>query len=494
MHMRRPSLLPLLRRTAPLAVAAFLLPACTTNPVTGDSQFTALMPPEKEAAIGAQQHPEMLREFGGRYENAKLQSYMDGLGQRLAQKTENPNTRYTFTVLDSPIVNAFALPGGYVYVSRGLMALANSEAELAGVVGHEIGHVTARHSADRYGRGVLAQGGALLAGLLLGQQAGQLAQSGSQLALAGFSRSQETQADGLGIRYMTAAGYDPQEMAGFLSSMGRQAQLEALLAGKPGQADQFSYLQTHPPTGERAQQAAVAAHQAGGGANLMVKRNEYLKAIDGMIYGDSPAHGYVRGRVFVHPGMNLRFEVPDGFRLVNSEDAVVGVGPQGSQIVFDQVPGQGAATPQEFIARIWAANAPLGPLSSLTIDGQPAATAATQLNTKAGAMDARLVAIRAGGDSFRRFLFVSPPTLSGPLSGDFQATAMSLRKLTAEEKGRLKPYRLRLVQVKAGDSMAGFASRIPLRDHAEERLRVLNNIPPGTEPRPGEWVKTIVEG
>jgi predicted Zn-dependent protease len=494
MRMRRPSLLPLLRRTAPFAVAALLLPACTTNPVTGDSQFTALMPPEKEAAIGAQQHPEMLREFGGRYEDAKLQSYLDGLGQRLAQKTEVPGTRYTFTVLDSPIVNAFALPGGYVYVSRGLMALANSEAELAGVVGHEIGHVTARHSADRYGRGVLAQGGALLAGVFLGSQVGQLAQSGSQMALAGFSRGQELQADGLGIRYMTAAGYDPQEMAGFLSSMGRQAQLEALLAGKPGQADQFSYLQTHPPTGERAQQAAAAAQQAGGGANLLVRRDEYLKAIDGMIYGDSPGHGFVRGRVFTHPGLNLRFEAPEGFRLVNSEDAVVGVGPNGAQIVFDQVPGQGAATPQDYITRIWAANAPLGQLSPLTIDGQPAATAATRLNTKAGTMDARLVAIRAGGDSFRRFLFVSPPSLSAQLSAVFQATAMSLRRLSADEQRKLVPYRLRLVKVKAGDSMAGFAARIPLRDHAEERLRVLNNIPPGTEPRPGEWIKTITEG
>ncbi|WP_035708440.1 M48 family metalloprotease [Niveispirillum irakense] len=480
-------------RFAALPLIALLASACSTNPVTGDRQFTALMPPEQEAAIGAQQHPEMLKEFGGRYEDAKLQAYVDDLGQRLAAKTEIPGTRYTFTVLDSPIINAFALPGGYVYVSRGLMALANSEAELAGVVGHEIGHVTARHSADRYGRGVLAQGGSLLAGLLLGQQAAQLAQSGSQLALAGFGRGQELQADGLGIRYMTAAGYDPQEMSGFLSSMGRHSQLEALLAGKPGQADQFSYLQTHPPTGERAQQASSAAAQAGG-IGLKVGRNEYLRAIDGMIYGDSPAHGYVRGRVFAHPGLNIRFEVPEGFRLLNGDTAVVGVGPQGAQIIFDQQPGQGAPTPQDYIARVWAANTSLGAIQSLTIDGQPAATVATRLNTNAGAMDARLVAIRAGANSFNRFLFVSPPALSGSLSAGFQTTATSFRKLTAAEQSALKPYRLRVVQVKAGEKVADFVKRMPYADYPEERFRVLNNIPPGAEVQAGQLIKIVTEG
>lgn len=481
-----------LRRSV-LPLTALLLSACTTNPVTGDRQFTAFMPPEQEAAIGAQQHPEMLREFGGRYEDAKLQAYLDGLGQRLAAKTEVPGTRYTFTALDSPIINAFALPGGYVYVSRGLMALANSEAELAGVVGHEIGHVTARHSADRYSRGVLAQGGSLLAGLLLGQEVAQLAQSGSQLALASFGRSQELQADGLGIRYMTAAGYDPQEMAGFLSSMGRHAQLEALLAGKPGQADQFSYLQTHPPTGERAQQAAQAATQAGG-QNLKVGRAEYLRAIDGMIYGDSPGHGYVRGRVFAHPQMNIRFEVPEGFRLLNSEQAVVGIGPQGAQIVFDQAPAQGVGNPQDFITRVWAGNAPLSGLQTFTVDGKPAATAVTRLNSKSGTFDARLVAIRGGNDSFYRFLFTSPPAATSQLSAGFQATATSLRALTAAEKAGLRPYRIKIVTVKPGERVADFVARMPYKDYPEERFRVLNNIPPGTEPQPGQLLKMITEG
>ncbi|MFV3128134.1 M48 family metalloprotease [Niveispirillum sp. KHB5.9] len=479
------------RRLLPLLL--LYLAACSTNPVTGDRQMTGLMPPEKEAAIGAQQHPEMLKEFGGRYEDARLQSYVDRLGQSLAAKTEIPGTRYTFTVLDSPIVNAFALPGGYVYVSRGLMALANSEAELAGVVGHEIGHVTARHSADRYGRGVLAQGGAVLAGIFLGQGAGQLAQQGAQAALASFSRGQELQADNLGIRYMTAAGYDPREMAGFLSSMGRHAQLEALLAGQPGKADQFSYLQTHPPTGDRAERASAAASVTPG-ASYLIRNEDYMRAIDGMIYGDSPSHGFVRGRVFAHTGLGIRFEVPDGFRLLNSDQAVIGLGPDGSQIVFSDAPTQGAYSAADYIANVWAKGAPLADARTLTIDGQPAATAITKLSGQNGPVFARLMAIAGGSGRYYRFLLTVPWDRAERLDGGFMATVQGFRRLNATERAALKPYRIKVVQVKQGQNVAGFVAAQPLKDHGEERFRVLNNIPPGTEPRPGLWVKTIIEG
>lgn len=483
---------PLRQLLLPLALP-LLLAACSTNPVTGDRQMTGLMPPEKEAAIGAQQHPEMLKEFGGRYEDAKVQAYVDRLGQALAAKTEIPGTRYTFTVLDSPIVNAFALPGGYVYVSRGLMALADSEAELAGVVGHEIGHVTARHSADRYGRGVLAQGGAMLAGIFLGQGAGQLAQQGAQAALASFSRGQELQADNLGIRYMTAAGYDPREMAGFLSSMGRHAQLEALLAGQPGKADQFSYLQTHPPTGDRAERASAAASLTPG-ATYLIRQDEYMQAINGMIYGDSPAHGFVRGRVFAHTGLGIRFEMPDGFRLLNSDQAVIGLGPDGSQIVFSEDQAQGAFSAGDYIANVWAKGAPLAEARTLTIDGLPAATAVTRLSGQNGPVFARLVAVAGPPGRYYRFLATTPLERAPRLDTGFLSMAQGFRRLTAAEKAGLKPYRIKVVQVKTGQKVADFVATMPLKDHAEDRFRVLNNIPPGTEPRPGIWVKTIIEG
>ncbi len=252
-RLKRPS------RTALLLAAALAGASCSTNPATGERQFTALLSPEKEQALGAQEHPKVMAEFGGPYENAQVQAYVDRLGQRLAAKTEIPDLKYTFTVLDSEIVNAFALPGGYVYITRGLMALANNEAQLAGVIGHEIAHITARHTAERYSQGTLAQVGAVLAGVFGGQQIGQVAAQGAQLVLAGWSRGQELEADTLGIRYMADSGFDPREMSSFLDTMGRHAQLQALLAGQPGAADSFSYLQTHPPTTERVEKASAAA-------------------------------------------------------------------------------------------------------------------------------------------------------------------------------------------------------------------------------------------
>ncbi len=474
-----------------LAGALLALSACTTNPATGERQFTALMSPEQEKSVGAEQHKQVMDEFGGPYDNPAIQAYVDKIGQRLAANTERPDVRYTFTVLDSDIVNAFALPGGYVYVTRGLMALANNEAQLAGVIGHEIGHVTARHSAERYSRGTLAQVGAVLATVLGGAEVGQLAQQGAAGVLAGWSRGQELEADSLGIRYMAGSGFAPTEMSSFLATMGRHAQLQALLAGKPGAADQFSYLQTHPPTGERVEQAAAAAKQRAP-QDWETDGAAYLRTIDGMLYGDSPKNGYVRGQVFAHPSLGFRFEVPEGFRLLNGQSNVTAIAPDGKTLmVFDGAPGQGARNPAEFIAGVWAPNAPLSGTQTLTIDGLPAATAITPVNTRSGQVNARLVAIRWDADSYYRFLFVTP-TLSPAADRAFQDTATSFRRLTSADRAGLRPYRLRVVQVRAGETVEDLARRMPFRDYPEERFRVLNDIAPGTPLRPGQLVKLVV--
>ncbi|MFM2042946.1 MAG: hypothetical protein RLY86_1522, partial [Pseudomonadota bacterium] len=201
-----------IRQAATFLMAAvtgvLLLGACAVNPATGERQFTGLLPAAQEAAIGAEQHPRILEEFGGTLNDPAIQAYVDGIGQRLAANTELPGVTYTFTVLDSDVVNAFALPGGYVYVTRGLMQLANSEAQLAGVIGHEIGHITGRHAAERYSQGTLAQLGAVAAAVLGGQELGQMAAQGAQLAVAGWGRGQELEADQLGIRYMANVGYE----------------------------------------------------------------------------------------------------------------------------------------------------------------------------------------------------------------------------------------------------------------------------------------------
>ncbi|HYC05424.1 MAG TPA: M48 family metalloprotease [Azospirillaceae bacterium] len=485
------------RRARPLlamAAAAALLAGCSTNPATERRQFTGLMSQEQEQQVGSEQHEQVMQEFGGPYKDQRLQDYVNRLGQRLAANTENPEIKYTFTVLDSEIVNAFALPGGYVYVSRGLMALANSEAELAGVIGHEIGHVTGRHTAERYSRGTLAQVGAVVAGIFGGQQVAQLAGLGANLAISGWSRRQELEADSLGVRYMADAGFDPMQMAGFLDSMGRHAQLEALLAGNPGAADQFSYFQTHPPTGERVEKAAAAAQKRAAG-DWEVDSEAYLRTIDGMVYGDSPENGFVRGTTFAHTQLGLRFDVPRGFRLLNGQKQVRAISPEkDAAIIFDAAPGQGVRSPEEFISRVWAAQAQLGELQRLDINGMPAATAVAQVQGQQGPMLARLVAIQWDADTFYRFVFLTGANGAGRYDEAFKQTAYSFRRLGSEDRNRFRPYRIKVVQARPGDTVESFIRRMPFDDYPEERFRVLNNIPPGTELRPGQMVKLVTEG
>lgn len=481
-------------RSVLLLLGALALGSCSTNPATGERQFTALLPPEQEQALGAEQHPKVMAEFGGPYENRRVQSYVDALGQRLAARTEVPGIKYPFTVLDSEIVNAFALPGGYVYVTRGLMALANSEAQLAGVIGHEIAHVTARHTAERYSQGTLAQVGAVLAGVFGGQQIGQVAAQGAQLVLAGWSRGQELEADTLGIRYMADSGFDPREMSRFLDTMGRHAQLQALLAGQPGAADSFSYLQTHPPTAERVEKAAAAA-TGRQGAQWEVDRDAYLRLLDGVTYGDSAENGFVRDRVFAHPKLGFRFEVPPGFRLLNGQRQVTALSPdRKAMIIFDGAPDQGVGDPAQFIASAWAPKAQLAAVERIEVNGLPAATAVTQAQTQGGVVDVRLVAIRWDQDTYYRFMFVTARDLTRGLAAPLREATYSFRRLTERERDALRPYRIQVVTVRPGEGVADLIRRMPFKEHAEERFRVLNDIAPGTELRPGQLVKIVTEG
>ncbi|MFZ9632780.1 MAG: M48 family metalloprotease, partial [Alphaproteobacteria bacterium] len=224
-----------------LLAASCALGGCSANPATGSRSFTAFMSPEEEARLGRQEHPKIVAQFGGEHGDQRLRAYVSRLGDALAARSEMPGLEWRFTILDSDVVNAFALPGGHVYATRALLALASSEAELAGVLGHEIGHVTARHTAQRYSSGVLAQAGTtaatILGGVFLGSAGAQLAQSTvggtAQLALAGYSRDQEFEADTLGVRYLARGGYDTAAMASFLAKMQMESALQAELAGRP---------------------------------------------------------------------------------------------------------------------------------------------------------------------------------------------------------------------------------------------------------------------
>ncbi|GAB4171353.1 MAG: M48 family metalloprotease [Thalassobaculales bacterium] len=455
------------------------------------------MTPENEAEIGRQEHPKILKEFGGAYPDPALGAYVAGIGLRLARASDRPDIAYTVTVLNAAMVNAFALPGGYVYVTRGLMALADTEAELAGVLAHEIGHVTARHSAARYNKGMLAQLGVGILGALGGGGLAQALGLGAQVYLQGFSREQEFEADQLGVRTLVRAAYRPEAMAGFLAKLGDQSRVDAQMAGRPpGEVDRFDMMATHPRTPDRVGRAMQAAADLPRPDNASDGREEYLRRIDGMIYGDDPKEGLVRGRAFVHPALRLRFEVPPGFRLVNGSDQVAAYGPGGAAIRFTMARSR-SADPAQHIAREWGANLPLGGVEALSVAGLPAAAARADVRLDSGPAVLRLVAIRGewpqGGTAMYRFLFLSTPQAARELDRPFRDTVYSFRRLSAEEAAGIRPLRIRLHRVAPGDTPAALIARMPAGPFQAERFAALNGLPPGLIPPVGDLVKLVAE-
>ncbi|MGO1119818.1 M48 family metalloprotease [Rhodovibrionaceae bacterium A322] len=470
---------------------ASLTTACSKAPATGETIFTGGMTPEQEKSLGAQQHPQIIAAYGGVYEDEELDAYVTSLGNLLVATSELPDLDFTFTILDTPTVNAFALPGGYVYVTRGLLALANDEAELAGVMAHEIGHVTARHSAQRYGSNVLASVGQAALGAVLGGQAAQLGGAIAAPTLQSFSRQQEFEADTLGVRYLSRAGFDPEAMGTFLDHLQEKSRLEATLAGKPGAADTFDIMQTHPRTADRVE-AAIRLAAKTEVTNPMRARDIYLNEINGLIYGDSPKQGFVRDRRFSHPELGFTFEVPEGYRLINSSEKVVARHTGGSLIYFDGAPSPVHPDPLVYLRDQWRKNLQISGLEKITINGMPAATATARVNRNRKPLDLRLLAIRFNDQQMFRFLFVTSPEQTAGRSAELRRTSYSFRKLSAKEIKELRPYRLDIRTAGQKTRLASEARKLPFRDFQEERLRVLNGMNSGEDLTPGQSYKMIV--
>ncbi|CAA7612181.1 M48 family metalloprotease [Magnetospirillum sp. UT-4] len=483
------------RRQAMAGLAAgALLPAltgCQVAPGTGRSGFN-LLSADDESKIGADTHPQIIREFGGAYDDPAVQAYVAGLGQRLVRVCETPEAEFRFTVLDSPVVNAMALPGGYIYVTRGLMALTANEAELAGVVGHEIGHVLGRHTAQRVSQ---AQATGLLAGIL-GAVVGtpgvaDLAQLGAAAYLQSFSREQELEADHLGFRYLAKAGWDAHAMASMLDKLRDQARLEAMMAGRsPDSIDQFDFMASHPRTRDRVE--AAMAEALGAPPQGALGTDTLLDRIDGMIYGDSPAQGVVRRQAFLHPD-GFRFEVPEGFRMTNGTRAVTARDGSGALIVFDGAAAKGSGSDMlGYLTRVWMPRARLSGAERIDINGMAAATASTQGRTRQGQVDIRLVAIRFDQDSLYRFTFVTPPGRTARLGEALRRTTYSFRRLGEDERTGIRPLRLKVVRAAPGDTVERLAERMALPDWRAETLRALNGLDEGRQPQPGQRIKLVV--
>lgn len=472
------------------AAASLALTGCQVAPGTGRSSFN-LLSEDDERKLGTQTHPQILKEFGGAYDDPMLAAYVAGLGQRLVQVSETPAAEFRFTVLNSHIVNAMALPGGYIYITRGLLALTSNEAEVAGVLGHEIGHVLARHTAERVSR---AQAGGLLAavvGAVVGVPGvADVAQMGAAAYLQSFSRDQESEADHLGLRYLVRGGWHPNAMVTMLEKLRDQARLEALMAGRsPDSIDQMDFMASHPRTLDRVHDAmaevAGVAPQGALGADI------FLDRIDRMIYGDDVDQGVVRDRVFLHPALGLRFEVPAGFRMVNGDKAVVATHPSGAAILFDGAPARGIGDMSQYISRVWLSRSRLSGLEAIEVGGMPAATAATKGRTKQGEADVRVVAIRFSAEAIYRFTFVTLPNQTAELSADLRRTTYSFRPLSPEERAGVQPWRIKVVRVAPGDTVEALAARMAPAQWRTELFQAMNGLQPGEQPEPGRRVKLV---
>lgn len=307
---------------------ALQLTRCAVNPVTGKKELM-LLSKNQEIAMGRESDPEIVAAYGI-YPDKDLQQFMDVKGQEIVKISHRPNIKYEFKILDSPIVNAFAVPGGYVYFTRGILAQLNSEAELAGVLGHEIGHIAARHSAKQYSRMVAAQLGLAIGSAVFDEfaQFSDLASAGARLLFLKYGRDAERESDRLGVEYSTKIGYDADAMADFFTTLSRMG----------GHASQELpvFLSTHPDPGEREKNVRALADKwkkKGKGENYTIERNAYLRRIDGIVYGEDPRQGYVEDQVFFHPELRFSFPIPQGWNVQNTPQQVSLFSPKNDAII-----------------------------------------------------------------------------------------------------------------------------------------------------------------
>jgi len=484
-----------MKTKALMALSASL--ACMSVASDADAQSRTRNISQSAASQAAQQHPMIVQEFGGELEGSRG-AYVRNVGARVTSQTNISGGGQAFrvTALNSPVMNAFAVPGGYLYITRQLLGLMNDEAELASVLGHEAGHITARHSSERKRSGLLSQLGALVVGVVTGSgQLAQLAGQAGQLVTLRYSRAQELEADALGVRYMTAAGYDPSASASMLASLGAWSDLEARFAGRENdQRSTPSWARTHPLSSDRVTRSTRAAQQTGRIGQGTRNREQHLAAINGMYFDDDPAQGVIEGRNFLHPDLRLAFTIPQGFQMQNGARAVTIVGQTG-QAQFSMAPYDGNLG--NYVARVFqelggqqqriAYDQP----RSTTINGLPAAYSSARVQTQQGVVDVTVVAFEFERNRAYHFATI---TRAGSGLGPFESMIGSLRRLSSQEVAAIRPRVIQVHTVRAGETMSSLATRMAYQTYQQERFRTLNGLSANSALRPGDRVKLVVYG
>ena len=492
-HLKSPRLKSLaLGSTAALSLA---LASCTTM---GGIPSPSTPVTQSEAQMGAEAHPQLLAEFGGAMTGSQAQ-YVAQVGKNIAMQSGlgNAQSDFTVTLLNSSVNNAFAIPGGYIYTTRQLVALMNNEAELAGVLGHEVGHVAARHSQRRQATAqrntLLGAAGAILSGILLGdsgigQQVSKGILQGSQLLTLSFSREQELQADDLGIQYLNRAGYDPRAMATVLQSLAAQNALDASLQGR-GDATVPEWASTHPDPASRVQ----AALQKAAGGSGVTNRDTFLTRIDGLVYGDDPEQGIIEGNTFLHPVFRLAFTAPQGFYMINGTRAV-SINGQSGQAQLSTGPYSGNL--ENYVRSVFQAlggeQQSLAPaaLQRTTVNGLPAAYGTARVNGGNGQVDVVVFAYEFSNGQAFHFTTISQAGRSDVFTPMFN----SMRRISQAEANQVVPRRIDVVTVQSGDTVSGLARRMAYDTAQEQRFRVLNGLGSGEQLQAGQKVKIVVRG
>jgi predicted Zn-dependent protease len=465
-----------------MLLAALVVWGCATNPATGQRQIM-LMSEAEEIQLGRQSDAQVRQQMG-LYQDPGLQQYVRSVGARLARQAPRPNLPWTFAVVDEPAVNAFALPGGFIYITRGILPFLRNEAELAAVMGHEVGHVDARHSAQQYSTQTLAGGGLAVLGIFVPETrpAQGLANIGLSMMFLKFSREDELQADQLGVGYASKAGWDPQGMPGLLGTLARLDAATGSSRGVP------NWALTHPPAADRVEkvEAAVAAVPAGGATNAAALDQH----IDGVVFGDSREKGIVRGSEFLHPILRFAVRFPDGWEVQNGEEQVVAQPEgQGNRVMLLQVTDAAGGVSQVAVRQMTQAG------------WQPASGDVTRINgldayvgTYDGVVDRTAVRLRAAHVRSGSHVFViaglAPTAEFDAAEPIFAAAIRTFRALSADEANRIQADRVDFHVVRNGETWESLARQSGGAVKAST-LAIMNGQDPGRAPRAGDRVRIV---
>lgn len=482
-------------RFAFLAGVLVVVSACSVNPVSGKRDFV-MMSEDEEVRLGHESHADILREYGV-YDDPELQAYVQEIGEALAKKSHRSHLQFKFTVLDSTQVNAFALPGGYVYITRGLLAYLNSEAELAAVLGHEIGHVTARHGVRQVSATKAANIGMSIGSILVPELQNSLVSNIlntlSTALIRGYGRDHELEADRLGAEYLARSGYSPQAMIEVIGVLKNQELFDKQLAKEEGREPRAYHgvFASHPENDTRLLRVVEAAEQYTSKDASRIERESFLQKLDGLVFGGSEKEGVRRGNRFFHAELKMGVDFPDGWYVENSADSITGLPKdRAAKLVMRMEKANRRMTPETFTyARLGVDT--LDDDREFKVEGLEGYTGVTDIKTAMGMRKARIAVIYMDN---KAYIFIGYAQQKGEFlnyDADFFRTIKSVRPLSESEKVMAKALRLKLLKVKAKQNMKELAAASVIPHHAEEQLRLLNDLYPSGEPSAGLTIKVV---